>query len=82
MGTLSLSSTAGVHLKKEMGMSRNATPDIYSGRVGHDVSEGFCSCGGFHRPEDGIRAGTKTVAVDDNGKVKIIEWECSDDRLP
>lgn len=59
-------------------MSRNATPDIYSGRVGHDVSEGFCSCGGFHRLEDGIRAGTKTVAVDDNGKVKIIEWECSD----
>jgi hypothetical protein len=57
-------------------MNQNTTPDIYSGRVGHDVFEGFCSCGGFHRPEDGIRAGTKTVAVDDNGEVKIIEWEC------
>lgn len=52
------------------------TPEIYEGRVGHDVSEGFCSCGGFHAPEDGISAGTKTVAVMVDGKIERIEWEC------
>jgi hypothetical protein len=57
-------------------MSQNVTPEIYSGRVGHDVSEGFCSCGGYHYPEDGIRAGTKTVLALVDGKAKLITWEC------
>lgn len=46
-------------------MVDNVTPDLYQGRVGHDVSEGFCSCGGYHRPEDRIKVGTKTVLVGD-----------------
>lgn len=54
------------------------TPEIYQGRVGHDVSEGFCSCGGYHRAEDGIRVGTKTVSVLVDGKPQRVEWECKD----
>lgn len=53
----------------------NTTPWLYTGRVGHDVSEGPCSCGGWHRPEDNIRIGTKTASVLVNGRVKRIEWE-------
>lgn len=51
---------------------KDQTPDLYIGRVGHDVSEGHCSCGGFHYAEDGIRAGTKTVSTLVNGEVKRI----------
>jgi hypothetical protein len=51
------------------------TPWIYNGRVGHDTSEGFCSCGGYHYPEDGIKAGTKTsVTVDEQGQLRRTEW--------
>ena len=50
------------------------TPWLYRGRVGHDVSEGFCSCGGYHYPEDGIRAGTKTALVVVDGETKRLEW--------
>lgn len=57
-------------------MTQNYNPDwLYSGRVGHDTSEGFCSCGGYHRTEDGIKVGTKTVSVmTPDGKTKRIEW--------
>lgn len=53
--------------KSEKPETRNKTPWLYEGRVGHDVSEGFCACGGYHRKEDGIKVGTKTVetAADD-----------------
>lgn len=55
-------------------MERNSeTPWLYSGRVGHDVSEGFCSCGGFHYLEDQIKVGTKTTLVLVNGELKRIE---------
>lgn len=52
----------------------NPTPWLYSGRVGHDVSEGFCSCGGYHYPEDRVQAGTKTVVVLVDGEVRRVEW--------
>lgn len=52
----------------------NTTPWLYEGRVGHDISEGHCSCGGFHRPEDNIHVGTKTVFTMINGKPERIEW--------
>lgn len=52
----------------------NPTPWLYCGRVGHDVSEGFCSCGGYHRPEDEIRVGTKTVMVGAGAEMKRVEW--------
>lgn len=45
------------------------TPDLYRGRVGHDVSEGFCSCGGYHEAKDGIEISTKTVLTADGVKV-------------
>lgn len=50
------------------------TPYIYSGRVGHDASEGFCSCGGYHYVEDGVKVGTKTVAVLVDGRVRNVEY--------
>lgn len=51
------------------------TPWFYQGRVGHDVSEGFCSCGGYHYPEDGIEIGTKTALVSaENGEPEILVW--------
>lgn len=54
----------------------NPTPWLYRGRVGHDVSEGPCSCGGWHSPEDGIEIGTKTVSVYDEstGGARTITW--------
>jgi len=60
--------------KSEPASTQPKTPWLYEGRVGHDVSEGFCSCGGFHRPEDVIRVGTKTVSVQVDGENKTIEW--------
>lgn len=45
------------------------TPDLYVGRVGHDVSEGFCSCGGYHEAKDSIEVGTKTVLTADGVKI-------------
>lgn len=51
------------------------TPWLYQGRVGHDVSEGFCSCGGYHNPEDGIEVGTKTALVcTKDGELKTLMW--------
>lgn len=50
------------------------TPCIYSGRVGHDASEGFCSCGGYHYVEDNIKVGTKTVAVLADGRIRNVEY--------
>lgn len=43
------------------------TPWLYRGRVGHDVAEGPCSCGGWHSLADEIEVGTKTVSVHDEG---------------
>lgn len=50
------------------------TPWLYSGRVGHDVSEGHCSCGSYHCPEDQIEVGTKSVLVSVDGELKTIKW--------
>lgn len=58
----------------------NTTPDIYRGRVGHDVAEGFCSCGGYHRAEDGIKAGTKTVLALVDGQLTRIEYRTEDSK--
>lgn len=41
------------------------TPWLYQGRVGHDVSVGHCSCGGYHSPEEGVEVGTKTLLTKD-----------------
>lgn len=56
------------------------TPWLYRGRVGHDVSEGHCSCGGFHRLEDEIKIGTKTVSVMRDGKTGTVEYTEFDSR--
>lgn len=50
------------------------TPWLYSGRVGHDVSEGFCSCGGYHVVEDRIVVGSKTPLVTVDGEAVHLEW--------
>lgn len=55
-------------------MNIRVTPDIYEGRVGHDVSEGFCSCGGYHSAADEIQVGTKTVLAVVDGELERIEW--------
>lgn len=66
------------HLRRKATAMTNPFPNLYSGRVGHDASEGFCSCGGFHYPEDNIRVGTKTVLVQADDRNKQIEWDADD----
>lgn len=51
----------------------NPTPWLYEGRAGHDVSEGPCSCGAWHHPEEQIKVGTKTVSVLVDGELKQVE---------